>query len=101
MTESNPHLDRARRLHGELRGVRLSNMPLVDLRDRVSVLTVAAGLRPVGVLEGSGVQLELAREVLINHGLFTIKTRGVWSKAEPPNGYSHPDLFLFLSNVVN
>lgn len=101
MIESNPNLDRARRLHEDLRRAQLSNMPLVDLRDRVSVLTVAAGLRPIGVLEGSGVQLEPAREVLINHGLLTVKTRGVWSNTKAPKEYSHPDLFLFLSNVAS
>jgi hypothetical protein len=76
-------------------------MPLVDLRDRISILTVAASLRPIGVLDGSGVQLEVAREIMINRGLFTLKTKGVWSKAESPEEYPLPDLFLFLSNIMN
>ena len=65
------------------------------------MITVAGGLRPCGVLDGSGVQLELAREVMINHGLFTLKTKGVWSKNHVPEEYLQPELFLFLSNVVN
>lgn len=101
MTSKNVHLDRARLLHEDLRRVQLSDMPLVDLRDRVSILTVAAGLRPIGVLEGSGVQLEPAREVMINRGLLTLKTKGVWSKVEAPEEYPHPELFLFLSNLSN
>jgi hypothetical protein len=101
MITSTSHLDRAQRLHEAFRRIQLSNMPLVDLRDRVSLITVAAGLRSCGVLDGSGVQLELAREVLINHGLLTWKTIGVWSKTEVPREYFRPELFLFLSNVVN
>lgn len=101
MAESNLHLDRARLLHEDLRRIQLSDMPLVDLRDRVSILTVAAGLRPIGVLEGSGAQLEPAREAMINRGLLTLKTRGVWSKAEAPKEYPRPELFVFLSNVAN
>lgn len=76
-------------------------MAPVDLRDRVSIITVAGGLRAFGVLEGAGAQLELAREVMINHGLLTLKTKGVWSKNEVPKEYLHPELFLFLSNFAN
>lgn len=67
----------------------------------MSILTVAAGLRPIGVLEGSGVQLELVREAMINRGLLTLKTKGVWSKVEAPKEYSHPELFVFLSNIAH
>lgn len=45
--------------------------------------------------------MELAREVMINRGLLTLKTKGVWSKAEAPEDYSRPELFLFLSNIAN
>jgi hypothetical protein len=61
----------------------------------VSLITVAGGLRSSGVLDGSGVQLEIAREVMINHGLFTLKTKGVWSKTEIPKEYLQPELFVF------
>lgn len=101
MIKSNSHFDRARRLHEDFRRIQLSDMPLVDLRDRGSIITVAGALRPFGVLEGSGVQLDLAREVMINHGLCTLKTKGVWSKTEVPKEYFKPELYLFLSNIVN
>jgi hypothetical protein len=54
----------------------------IDIKDRLALATVAAGLRPLGVLEGDGVQLERIRDVLVNEGLHTVVSKSVWLRKE-------------------
>ena len=51
-------LDKARTIYNATRHLKFSNMPPLDLLDRLSLLTIAAGLRPVGVLEGVGLVID-------------------------------------------
>jgi hypothetical protein len=48
-----------------------ADIPLLDITDRISLMSVAAGLRPVGVLEAEGLQRAQIKDALVNHGLFT------------------------------
>jgi hypothetical protein len=73
-------IERARSLYNSTQNIRYSSMPSIDLKDRLSAATVAAGLRSVGVLEGEGLQLELVRESLINQGIYTLISKSVCDK---------------------
>jgi hypothetical protein len=73
-----------------------ANIPAIDLKDRVSVLTVAAGIRSVGVLETWGQWLPQLREAMITHGLFTSVGTNVWSAIERPLDHPYRNILLAL-----
>jgi len=86
--------EKARLLYQATRHLQFCDIPSIDLKDRLSLATVAAGLRPVGVLEAEGLELEHVREEVINHGLLTCISKAVWSRIEWPG--NHPLLRYFL-----
>jgi len=91
-------IERARSLYNSTRNVRYSSIPSIDLKDRLSAATVAAGLRSVGVLEGEGLQLELLRESLINHGIHTLISKTVCDKTRVPKEHRHFKSVEFLND---
>ena len=64
-------IEKARSLYLATQKIRLANFRALDLKDRLAMVTVAAALRAVGVLEAEGLQLERIRDALIDHGLYT------------------------------
>ncbi len=87
-------IDKARSIYQATKGLQLDAIPSMDLKDRLSLATVAAGQRPVGVLEGQGLQLERVRDVLVSHGLQTLITNGVWDKPTVPEQHRYRNHFL-------
>jgi len=86
-------LRRADSLYEATKHLRFSEVAPIDLKDRLALATVAAGLRPVGVLESEGLELALVREQIINHGLYTTISGAVWSKKERAEDHAN---FPFL-----
>jgi hypothetical protein len=64
-------IDKARSLYISTKSLKLASIPPLDITDRISMLSVAAGLRPVGLLEAEGLQLSQVRDALIDVGIFT------------------------------
>ncbi|HWB31622.1 MAG TPA: hypothetical protein VG714_00450 [Acidobacteriaceae bacterium] len=77
-------LAKARRLYAATRTLHFADLPTIDLKDRLSVLTVAAGLRRVGVLETWGQRLPQIRDRIVQNGLATAVAACVWSRIERP-----------------
>lgn len=73
-------LERAKSVYGATKKLQLADIPPLDITDRISLLTVAAGLRPVGVLEADGLAITQIRDVLISHGFSTSLANSVWSE---------------------
>jgi len=86
-------IEKARLLYQATKRLLFSDIPVIDLKDRLALATVAAGLRPIGVLEGDGLELERVREEVINHGLLTLTSKVVWAQIEWPS--NHPLLRYF------
>ena len=78
-------LERARALYNATKHLRLADITPIDFKDRLSLLTVAAGLRPVGVLECTGLETVRVRDAVVNCGLHTLVSGRVWSIAGKPN----------------
>jgi hypothetical protein len=90
------NIDKAIRIFEATRKLAFADIPAVDLKDRLSVLTVAAGLRQVGVLETWGQRLAQTRELIISHGLFTSVATCVWSSIERPAATPHREVLREL-----
>ena len=75
-------IEKARTLHQATRHLQFCEIDTIDIKDRLALATVAAGLRPLGVLEGDGVQRERIRDILVSHGLHTLVSRSVWTRKE-------------------
>jgi hypothetical protein len=88
MLRTEGSIEKARLLYHSTRHLQFCDIPSIDLKDRLALATVAAGFRPVGVLEADGLELERVREQVINHGLFTLISKAVWSGIEWPS--NHP-----------
>jgi len=74
-------LQKARRVLGSVRGLRFSRAPLLDVSDRIGLLTVTVGLRDVGVF-GVGEtrdeeSFDTLRNVLENQGLHCLVSRTI------------------------
>ena len=78
------------------RSLGFANIPAVDMKDRLSVLTVASGLRRVGVLETWGQRLPQIRERMIANGLATSVATCVWSSIERPAETPHREVLQAL-----
>jgi hypothetical protein len=91
VTTQNPVLDLARvtRIYQATRSLAFADIPAVDIKDRLSVLTVGSGLRTIGVLETWGQRLPQIRDRMINHGMATSVSTCVWSSIERPVGTPH------------
>lgn len=87
---------KAGRVYRATRSLAFADIPVVDMKDRLSVMTVAAGLRKVGVLETWGQRLPQIRERLINYGLVTSVSTCVWSAIERPAEMPHREVLLAL-----
>jgi hypothetical protein len=81
-------IEKARLLYEATKHLQFCDIPGIDLKDRLALTTVSAGLRPIGVLEAEGLELERVREQVINHGLLTFTSKAVWSRIEWPG--NHP-----------
>ena len=77
-------LAKAVKVYRATRSLAFANIPAIDMKDRLSVLTVASGLRRVGVLETWGQRLPQTRERMIANGLATSVATCVWSSIERP-----------------
>jgi hypothetical protein len=66
------------------------------MKDRLSVLTVASGLRKVGVLETWGQRLPQIRERMISNGLVTSVATCVWSTIDRPAETPHREVLQAL-----
>src|ERR1700683_3943629 len=80
MLNSRFNLEQARAAYRATSHLQLCDFPAIDIKDRLGLATVTAGLRPLGVLEGDGVQLERMRDILVSHGLHTLVSKSVWSR---------------------
>ena len=89
-------IDRAKRVYRATRPLVFAGLPTIDLKDRLSVLTVAAGLRRVGVLETWGQRLPQIRDRMIQAGLATSVASCVWSKIERPGETPHREVLEAL-----
>jgi hypothetical protein len=87
---------KARRIFQATRSLLYADIPAIDLKDRVSVFTVAAGMRSIGVLETWGQWLPRLRDAMITHGLFTSVGTSVWSAIERPLDYPYRNVLLSL-----
>jgi hypothetical protein len=71
----------ARRVLGSVRGIRLSDEPTIDIADRLALLTVVSGVRPVGAFgfaeKENGERLEMLREALVGQRLNCVTTRQI------------------------
>jgi hypothetical protein len=83
-------------MYGAMRGLEFAELPTVDMKDRLSVLTVAAGLRRVGVLETWGQRLARIRDRMIAGGLATSVATCVWSRIERAEGTPHREVLYAL-----
>ena len=79
MQPTTAKLERAKAAHSGTKRYLFSNIPPLDLLDRVSMVTVAAGVRRIGVLEGDGVQVGQIRDALGNRGIVTSTSNAVWT----------------------
>jgi hypothetical protein len=84
-----PDLANAIKVYQATRSLVFANIPAVDMKDRLSVLTVASGLRRVGVLETWGQRLPQTRERMIANGLATSVANCVWSRIDRPAETPH------------
>src|SRR5437016_2962334 len=91
-------VEKAKSLYNSTRNIIYSSIPSLDLKDRISAATVAAGLRSVGVLEGEGLQLQLVREALINHGIHTLISKSV-HKTRVPSDHRHFKSIEFMNEL--
>lgn len=94
-------IDKARLLYQATKNIRLADIPFIDFKDRLCIAAVAADFRPISVLEGEGLQLERVKDVLINHGLHTLVTNGVWNKRDVPEQHPYSRQLLFLHEFNN
>lgn len=85
--------EKARLLYQATRHLQFCDIPGIDLKDRLALATVAAGSRPIGVLEDERLELGRVREQVINHGLLTFTSKAVWSRIQWPG--NHPLLRYF------
>ena len=83
MTDQAPNIKRARAVYAATNHLKLSEIQPLDLLDRLSLLTVAAGLRQIGVLEGEGLQLGEVKDATGNCGLLTSVAESVWFRSKP------------------
>jgi hypothetical protein len=86
--------ERAQAVYHATKHLQFCDIAAIDIKDRLGLGTVAAGLRPLGVLEGDGVELERIRDVLVDHGFHTLVSRSVWSCREGRLDDSCPSLRL-------
>jgi hypothetical protein len=89
-------LAKAMKVYRATRSLGFADIPAVDMKDRLSVLTVASGLRRVGVLETWGQRLPQLRERMIANGLVTSIATCVWSRIERPAETPHRALLEAL-----
>lgn len=89
-------LDRVKRLYTAMRPLALADLPTIDMKDRLSALTVAARLRRVGVLETWGQRLAQVRDCMVQHGIATSVATCVWSRIERPEGMPHREVLYAL-----
>jgi hypothetical protein len=87
---------KTRRIFQATRSLLFADIPTIDLKDRVSVFTVAAGIRSIGVLETWGQWLPRLRDAMITHGLFTSVGTSVWSAIERPPDHPYRSVLLSL-----
>jgi len=87
---------KARSIYQATRALLFADIPAIDLKDRVSVFTVAAGMRSTGVLETWGQWLAQLREAMITHGLFTSVATNVWSAIARPLDLPYRSVLLAL-----
>jgi len=80
-----PDFAKAKVLFEATKRLKFAEIPAVDLKDRISVLTIASGLRRAGVLETWGQRLPRTRDLMISQGLFTSVATCVWSRIERPS----------------
>ena len=83
MLNAGTQIDKVRAIYQATRHLQLAEIPPIDFTDRISLLTVAAGLRNAAVFEGDGLEIALVKDVVINHGLFTSTTNAVWARRDP------------------
>jgi len=97
----NPALDlvKATKVYRTTWSLPFADLPTVDMKDRLSVLTVASGLRKVGVLETWGQRLAKIRDRIIANGLATSVATCVWSTIERPDGTPHRDVLQALDEM--
>jgi hypothetical protein len=74
--------EKAQAIYKATKHLQFGDFAAIDVKDRLALATVAAGLRPIGVLEGEGVQLERIRDVLVDQGFHTLVSKSVWSRKE-------------------
>jgi hypothetical protein len=91
-----PDIARARSLFQATRSLMFAEIPAIDLKDRISAFTVAAGTRPVGVLETWGQWLPQLRDAMIANSLFTSTARSVWNTIERPLDHPYRSILLAL-----
>ena len=87
---------KAQRIFQATRSLLFADIPAIDLKDRVSVFTVAAGIRSIGVLETWGQWLPRLRDAMIANGLFTSVGTAVWSAIERPPDHPYRNVLLAL-----
>jgi hypothetical protein len=99
-TVSNQNLgfdvEKATRVYRATRSLPFADIPAIDMKDRLSVMTVASGLRKVGVLETWGQRLPKIRERMISSGLVTSVATCVWSTIERPAETPHREALQAL-----
>jgi hypothetical protein len=86
----------ARRAYLATLSLAFADIPAVDLKDRLSLLTVASGLRKVGVLETWGQRLTQTRDILVSLGFPTSTATCVWSTIDRPVDAPHHDVLQAL-----
>lgn len=82
-------LSKARSVYQATRRFLFSDMPPLDILDRLSLMTVVSGVRRIGVLEGDGLQLSSIRDAVVSHGVATLVRDNVWTEwdtADDENG---------------
>jgi hypothetical protein len=71
----------ARRVLGSVRKVRFSNEPMIDIQDRLALLTVVSGLRTIAAFgfaeKENGGRLETLRGILTSQGLNCLVTKQI------------------------
>jgi hypothetical protein len=92
-------VDKASRVYRATHSLAFADIPVVDMKDRLSVITVAAGLRRVGVLETWGQRLPQIRERMISTGLATSVATCVWSSIERPVDTPHWEVLQALDEL--
>jgi hypothetical protein len=77
-------LNTAIRVYQITKSILFSGFPFEDCKDRLALVTVAAGLRKAAVFDSPELETERLRTVLIDVGFITLRAKKIWVRPSLP-----------------